>query len=134
MLSYLLFWVVIPPPNIEHAMRSRRPVQKKKKNDRARKMLKMKNPKSFRKPNGVTKRTKARNTERTSILSENLLKNNDIYAGANHLRFQDGGIIFCNACETDISFENSKCHYIGKNHQGKCKILANKKFKHVRPW
>ena len=55
-------------------MRSRRPVQKKKKNDRARKMLKMKNPKSFRKPNGVTKRTKEIFTDRKSILFENLLK------------------------------------------------------------
>ena len=30
MLSKPLFWVEIPPPNIEQAMRSQRPVQKKK--------------------------------------------------------------------------------------------------------
>ena len=87
----------------------------------------MKNPKLFKKPNGVTKRTKARKTERTSILFETLLKKNDIYAGANHLQFQDGGIIFCNACQKDVSFENSKRHCVGKKHQGKCKSLANKK-------
>ena len=46
-------------------------IPNKDSNERERKMLKMKNPKSFRKPNGVIKIPKARNTERTSILFEN---------------------------------------------------------------
>ena len=86
----------------------------------------MKNTKSFRKPNGVTKSMKARETERKSILFENLLKKNDIDAGANNLQFQDGVIIFCNACQTDVLFENSKRHCIGKKHQGGFKSPANK--------
>ena len=90
-------------------------------------MLNMKNPKSSRKPNNVTKRTKEINTERTSILFENLSKNIDIDAGANHLQFQDGGIIFCNDCQTYVSFGNSKRHCVGKKHQGKFKRLAKKK-------
>ena len=73
-------------------------------------MLKMKNPKPSRKPNGVTKRTKEIFTDRKSILFENLLKNNDIDEGESPLQFQDGGIIFCNDCQTDVSFENTKRH------------------------
>ena len=87
----------------------------------------MKNPKSFRNPNGVTKRTKSRNNQRAPILFENIFENNSIDAGVNHLQFQDWGIIFCNACQTDVSFENSNRHCVGKKHQGKCKILTNKK-------
>ena len=87
----------------------------------------MKNLKSFKNPKGVTKRTKERNTECTSTLFENLLKNNDIDAGANHIEFQDAVIILCNACQTDVSFENSKRHCVGKKHQGKCKSPATKK-------
>ena len=90
-------------------------------------MLNMENPKSFIKPKGITKGTEARKTEGTSIFFENLLKKNDIYAGANHLKLQDGGIIFCNACQTYVSFENTKRHCVRKRHQGKCEILANKK-------
>ena len=87
----------------------------------------MKNPKSSRKPNNVTKRTKEIKTERTSILFENLSKNIDIDAGANHLQIKDRGIISCNVCQTDVLFGNSKRRCVGKKHQGKYKILINKK-------
>ena len=43
-------------------------IPNKASNDRAIKIPKMINPKSFRKQNGVTKRMKARDTEHTSIL------------------------------------------------------------------
>ena len=45
-------------------------IPNKDSNEREGKIIKIKNPKSFRKPNGVIKIPKARNTERTSILFE----------------------------------------------------------------